>query len=124
MDVSPRLYTSFLGDHLEHHRQIALVSGPRQVGKTTVCRAMSDAYLNWDNTDDRRTILRGPASLAAAFQLDRLRAKPPVAVLDELHKHAKWKGLLKGFLDTYGDRVRLVVAGTRGSTSFAARATA
>jgi hypothetical protein len=91
---------------------MALVSGPRQVGKTTVCRLLSHAYLNWDNADDRRKMLRGPASLAEALQLDRVRANPPVAVLDELHKHAKWKGLLKGFYDTYGDRVRLVVTGS------------
>ena len=36
-----------------------------------------------------------PAALAEALQLDRLRAKPPVAVLDELHKYTKWKALLK-----------------------------
>jgi len=29
-----------------------------------------------------------------------------------LHKHAKWKSLLKGFFDTYGDRVRLLVTGS------------
>lgn len=109
---APRLYTSLLRDHLRRHRQIALVSGPRQVGKTTICRAVGDAYLNWDNTDDRRRILRGPASLADALELDRLRARPPVAVLDELHRHARWKGLLKGFYDTYGDRVRLIVTGS------------
>src|SRR5256884_6317110 len=94
------------------HRQMALVSGPRQVGKTTTCRSISDAYLNWDNADDRRRVLRGPASLAAALQLDRLRATIPVAVLDELHKYSKWKGLLKGFFDTYGDRVHLIVTGS------------
>lgn len=108
----PRLYTSVLRDHLERHRQMALISGPRQVGKTTVCRSLSDAYLNWDNADDRRHLLRGPASLADALKLDRLRAKRPVAVLDELHKYTKWKALLKGFFDTHGDRVRLLVAGS------------
>ena len=91
---------------------MALISGPRQVGKTTVCRALSDAYFNWDNVDDRRRLLRGPAALAEALQLDRLRARPPVAVLDELHKYSKWKTLLKGFFDTHGDRVRLLVTGS------------
>jgi len=57
----PRLYTAILKDHLEKHRQMALVSGPRQVGKTTTCRLLSDQYLNWDDTDDRRTLLRGDA---------------------------------------------------------------
>ena len=91
---------------------MALISGPRQVGKTTVCRALSDAYFNWDNVDARRRLLRGPAALAEALQLDRLRARPPVAVLDELHKYSKWKTLLKGFFDTHGDRVRLLVTGS------------
>jgi predicted AAA+ superfamily ATPase len=69
-------------------------------------------YLNWDNQDDRRRILAGPASLATVFELDRLRATPPVAVLDELHKYSKWKNLLKGFFDTYGDRTKLMVTGS------------
>ncbi len=107
---------------------MALVSGPRQVGKTTACRSISDAYLNWDNADDRRRLLRGPGALAEALQLDRLQAQPPVAVLDELHKYTKWKALLKGFFDTYGDRVRLIVTGSsrldvfrRGSDSLMGR---
>ena len=123
-----RIYTEVLTDHLQRHRQMALVSGPRQVGKTTTCRSISDTYLNWDNFDDRRRLLRGPAALAEALQLDRLRAQPPVAVLDELHKYAKWKALLKGFFDTYGDRVHLIVTGSsrldvfrRGSDSLMGR---
>jgi predicted AAA+ superfamily ATPase len=62
-----RLYTEILTDHLQRHRQMALVSGPRQVGKTTACRSISDTYLNWDNIDDRRRLLRGPAAMAEAF---------------------------------------------------------
>ena len=33
----PRLYTAIVQDHLQRHRQMALISGPRQVGKTMVC---------------------------------------------------------------------------------------
>lgn len=91
---------------------MALVSGPRQVGKTTAFRSVSDSYLSWDDPDDRRVLLRGPAALAGALGLDRLRRAAPVAVLDELHKHARWKALLKGFFDVYGDRVRLLVTGS------------
>ena len=108
----PRFYTAVLTDRLEKHRQMALVSGPRQVGKTTACRSISDHDLNWDNADDRRHLLRGPAALAEILQLDRLRETPPIALLDELHKYSKWKALLKGFFDTYGDRVRLIVTGS------------
>lgn len=32
---SARLYSAILNDHFARHRPMALVSGPRQVGKTT-----------------------------------------------------------------------------------------
>lgn len=107
-----RIYTAILREHFELHRQMAFVSGPRQVGKTWVCRSLGEAYFNWDNSDDRRTLLRGPAALAETLGLDRLRSQPPVIVLDELHKFARWKTLLKGFFDSYGDRARLLVTGS------------
>ena len=128
MQERPRFYTTVLKDHLERYRQMALVSGPRQVGKTTACRLLTDQYLNWDSTYDRRRLLRGPEKLAETLGLDRLRATTPVAVLDELHKYTKWKSLLKGFFDTYGDQVRLIVTGSsrldvfrRGSDSLMGR---
>ncbi|HOD32433.1 MAG TPA: ATP-binding protein, partial [Holophaga sp.] len=96
----------------QQNRQMALVSGPRQVGKTTACRDLGGAYLNWDNQDDRRILLKGPGALAEHLELDRLRATPTLVVLDELHKDAKWKGLLKGFFDTYGNRAQILVTGS------------
>ena len=107
-----RLYDTMLAEHLESHRQMAFVVGPRQVGKTTTCRGLSSGYLNWDNSDDRRVILQGPAATARRLGLDRLSRKPPVAVFDELHKFARWKSFLKGFYDTYGDSVRAIVTGS------------
>ncbi len=108
----PRIYPAILREHFELHRQMAFVSGPRQVGKTWVCKSIAEAYFNWDNTDDRRTLLRGPAALAEILGVDRLRTNPPIIVLDEMHKYAKWKTLLKGFFDTYGERARLLVTGS------------
>ena len=58
MALRKRLYDAVLTDHLHRHRQMALVTGPRQVGKTTTCRSLSAAYLDWDNVDDRRVIAR------------------------------------------------------------------
>jgi len=91
---------------------MALVSGPRQVGKTTACRDLGGTYLNWDNQDDRRILLKGPGAVAERLELDRLRAAPVLVVLDELHKDSKWKALLKGFFDTYGERARILVTGS------------
>jgi uncharacterized protein len=107
-----RFYDSLLRQHFAKHRQMALVSGPRQVGKTTTCRTEGTDYLNWDNTDDRRVILRGPAAVAERIGLEKLRTTPPILVLDELHRHARWKAFLKGFFDVYGKQVRVTVTGS------------
>ena len=107
-----RLYDTMLAEHLASHRQMAFVSGPRQVGKTTTCRAHADAYANWDNVDDREWILAGPAAVAERLALDRLSATRPVVLFDELHKYPRWKQFLKGFFDTYADDVRVVVTGS------------
>jgi len=112
MGARPRLYDSMLSDHLARHRQMAFLAGPRQVGKTTTCRSLADLYLNWDNLDDRRQILAGPAILAQRLGVDRLSATVPVALFDELHKYRGWKQLLKGFFDTHGDQVRILVTGS------------
>ena len=109
---SPRLYDTILAEHLAKHRQMAFVSGPRQVGKTTTCRNQSHRYLNWDNTDDRQILLSGPSRMAGYLGLDQLHAAPPVVLVDELHKHPRWKQLLKGFFDTYADASRNIVTGS------------
>ena len=64
MDIRSRVYDSVLLEHLGSQRQMAMVSGPRQVGKTTSCRLRADSYLNWDNVDDRALILKGPSVVA------------------------------------------------------------
>lgn len=107
-----RLYDTLLKAHLSRDRQMAFVSGPRQVGKTTTCRREGTDYLNWDNADDRRVFLRGPAAVAERLGADQLRPTPPIAVFDELHKHARWKSFLKGFFDVYGESVRVIVTGS------------
>ena len=112
MRIRTRIYETMLAEHLVAERQMAMVSGPRQVGKTTTCRLHADTYLNWDNGDDRALILKGPAAVAERLGLQKLRTSPPTALFDELHKFGKWKQFLKGFFDTYGDQVRIVVTGS------------
>jgi len=110
----PRVYDAMLADHFARNRQMAFVSGPRQVGKTTLCEGLIEPgrLLNWDNVDDRRTILAGPASIARAASLDQLRDQPVTVGFDELHKFPRWKSFLKGFYDTHGKRCRVVVTGS------------
>lgn len=112
MRTRKRFYDKLLQDHLARHRQMAFVTGPRQVGKTTTCRSHADTYLNWDNADDREDLLAGPGAIAALSGLDQLRATPPTVLFDELHKYPRWKQFLKGFFDTYAGQVRIVVTGS------------
>jgi predicted AAA+ superfamily ATPase len=112
MEAQARLYGSVLGDHLASNRQMAFLTGPRQVGKTTTCRALGDEYLNWDNDDHRAIILRGPAAVAAQTGLEQLSERPRFVVFDELHKYRLWKLFLKGFFDTYEKQARILVTGS------------
>ena len=112
MRSRPRIYDAILTDHLARRRQMAFVTGPRQVGKTTTCRALSTAYLSWDDADHRRVILAGPAAVAGRVGLGHLQDRRPTVVLDELHKFRRWKAFLKGFFDTYADELRLIVTGS------------
>jgi predicted AAA+ superfamily ATPase len=108
----PRLYEGIMRDHLATERQMIFLSGPRQVGKTTLGKLLGSVYLNWDNATHRRVILKGPEAVADAAGLTALQADLPVVVFDEIHKHPKWKNFLKGFFDTYEDRVRVIVTGS------------
>jgi hypothetical protein len=53
--LQPRTLTQVLEHHIETYRQMAFVAGPRQVGKTTVCRTSHEGArtFNWDDEDDR-----------------------------------------------------------------------
>ncbi len=90
-------------------RKMVFIGGPRQVGKTTLALSLlgpgadetHPAYLNWD--DPR-----------AAARLRRLELPPgePLLVLDEIHKYARWRNLVKGLYDTERSRRRIVVTGS------------
>ncbi len=112
MDIKKRLYDTLLTGHLNTHRQMAFISGPRQIGKTTTCREHADAYVNWDNSDDREQILAGPAALIDAYGLNRLQKTTPTILFDELHKYPRWKQFLKGFFDQYQDALNIIVTGS------------
>jgi hypothetical protein len=88
--------------------KIVFLSGPRQVGKTTLSMQVlassspeEPVYLNWDRAEHRKTIRDLSWSRAGR-----------VAVLDEVHKYARWKSLIKGFHDTEGKVQRLLVTGS------------
>ena len=95
-----RLYESILKDHFKENAQMAFVSGPRQVGKTTVAQASFETahYINWDRQEDRIILTQGPDHVAEKLGLSRLSQINPIIIFDELHKYSKWKSFLKGVL--------------------------
>ncbi len=108
----PRVYEAVLKRHLASDRQMAFLSGPRQVGKTTLAKSVATSYLNWDDDTQRRLILADSPSLARFAGAANLSPTPRVLALDELHHFPRWKNFLKGFFDTYGDRIHVVVTGS------------
>ena len=106
-----------LREHYLKDRQMLFVSGPRQVGKTTIARQLGDvfpvgAYFNWDNPSHRMAILDGAEEIASRLGLDRLLAEKPFCAFDELHKYRHWRNFLKGLFDAYENRVHILVTGS------------
>ncbi len=99
------------------HRKIAFLVGPRQVGKTTLARALladrksSDLYRNWDDLGWRREFVKSPYGFIDAFRAKETGRKPLV-VLDEIHKYPRWKTFIKGIWDTRLDQIDLLVTGS------------
>lgn len=89
--------------------KMAFIGGPRQVGKTTLALSLlgvkaterHPAYLNWDDPKVRPGLRRG-----------ELPAGEPLVVLDEIHKYARWRGLVKGLHDTEKSQRRFLVTGS------------
>ena len=118
-----RNYTQTFLDHFSEHRQMVFVMGPRQSGKTTVAYDMiahkkTAQYLSWDNTDDRDLLLQGTKALAHHMQLSTLKDIKPIICFDEIHKYAHWRDLLKGFYDSYPDKIRILVTGSAKLDAF------
>ena len=94
-----RIYQSIVREHFSNNRQMAFISGPRQVGKTTLSKSIYPAfrYLDWDDTQDRMSIIQGQQHV-----VDRIgRRANQIIIFDELHKYADWKNFIKGFFDKY-----------------------
>lgn len=88
--------------------KMVFLSGPRQVGKTTLARQIGEEhyrgkfeYLNWDNGHDRKQILA-----------HQWQAEKRLFILDEIHKYKLWKNLLKGQYDKYKDQFSILVTGS------------
>ncbi|MDP6480078.1 MAG: ATP-binding protein [Phycisphaerales bacterium] len=111
MPTRPRLYDELIQTHLDSHRQMVFVGGPRQVGKTTTCSRYATRRFNWDDPDDRGLLLGQSDALYAAAGMHELTPSP-VVLFDELHKYPRWKQFLKGFFDRWEKQTGIIVTGS------------
>ena len=80
-------------------RKMAFISGPRQVGKTTLGKQLltdKNNYFSWDQTAFRKIWTQFPEKA-----LEKIGEGP--VLFDEIHKDRKWKSKIKGIYDTYSD---------------------
>lgn len=111
-----RIYLPVILHHLAHYRQMVFLTGPRQVGKTTLSKKClqnyQSKYLNWDNIRDKTLILAGMEPILMQSFGETATAKPRAIIFDEIHKYRQWKTLLKGYFDSYSDSLQFLVTGS------------
>jgi len=88
--------------------KMVFVGGPRQVGKTTFALTFlpqptekHPAYLSWDDVSVRGDLLKG-----------ELPGGQKIVVLDEIHKYARWRSLIKGFYDKNKSEMSFIITGS------------
>jgi len=105
-----KIYKRYINDSVDEDlkNKMVFVGGPRQVGKTTFALTFLSepdekhpAYLNWDDILTRSSLLRG-----------ELPPNEDIIVLDEIHKYARWRNLVKGFYDTKKSDVSFIITGS------------
>ena len=95
---------------------MAFISGPRQVGKTTLGKSFKVDYpqfnyKNWDESTFRKMWVKSPNLVAENFNL-AVVDEDKLLVLDEIHKSLGWKQKLKGIYDVLGDEIKIIVTGS------------
>jgi hypothetical protein len=93
-------------------RKLVILTGPRQVGKTTLSRRLMQTlgpaqYLNWDVAGDRAILQRQSWDRSARL-----------LVMDEIHKMPGWKAWLKGVADGRDPGQALLVTGSARMDTF------
>ena len=107
METSRYLAKIIQNDALNEGK-MAFISGPRQVGKTTLARQfLSDKknYFSWDDVKFKRQWVKNPSYFVDDLDGDTI-------VLDEIHKYRTWKGHLKGLYDQSSDQLKIIVTGS------------
>lgn len=94
--------------------KITFITGPRQVGRTTLAKSLLDSpenYRSWDSDEFRKMWIRSPSESLKSVG-------PGPILLDEIHKDKKkWKNRVKGLYDM-GLSGPLIVTGSARLDTF------
>jgi len=102
----------------EFGRQMRFISGPRQIGKTTLSKnflhqqKLDKLYFNWDLRSVRNQYLQDPYFFETDIYDAQREDRPVWICLDEIHKMPKWKNILKDYFDKFEDTARFIVTGS------------
>lgn len=96
--------------------KMAFISGPRQVGKTTLAKLLKKHFdlMHYENFDDnkfKKTWITNPQKSIESFPLEKIHQKN-LLILDEIHKSKFWKQKIKGLYDVYNEQICFVVTGS------------
>lgn len=111
--VQRRIYLK-LWEELSAEKQMVFLSGPRQVGKTTLSKEIAAGfknkeYFSWDILEHRRKLIQQPTFFE---NIDRVDESTPLVVFDEIHKYRHWKNYLKGIYDQFADDYKFLISGS------------
>ncbi len=105
-------YLRFIEEIAFRHGKMAFVTGPRQVGKTTLAQQLlaktpEGRYYSWDDPTFRREWVKDPKKLIP----EKIGVRQTL-VFDELHKAPRWKSTLKGVYDLRHSFADILVTGS------------
>lgn len=103
-----------LWQELSSEKQMIFLSGPRQVGKTTLSKEIAkkfknNIYFNWDISDHKKLLIKNPTFFE---NINRQDESMPLVILDEIHKYKHWKNYLKGIYDQFSENYKFLVSGS------------
>jgi hypothetical protein len=112
----PRIIEGYAFDESLTGRHMVFLAGPRQVGKTVLARHWLEKrqcpslYFNWDDISTRQAYLADSRFFESPAR--SLGIKDPWIVFDEIHKRNRWRDILKGAYDLFGNELRFLITGS------------
>ncbi len=112
----PRWVKDYDFDENLSGKHMVFLAGPRQVGKTSLAKnwlkgkGCSSLYFNWDDISTRKAYMANNRFFESPVR--SLGIKDPWIVFAEIHKRYRWRDILKGTYDLFGDEFRFLITGS------------